>query len=62
MRFTGHIVRKNSIAKRLIQRKGECKRRRGRPGRPAKTWLQDKVGHDRCIPTGDCMVGKGDVH
>ena len=38
MRFFGHIVRKNSMEKRLIQGKLEGKRRRGRP---ANTWFQD---------------------
>ena len=38
MRFFGHIVRKNSMEKRLIQGKLEGKRRRGRS---ANTWFQD---------------------
>ena len=38
MDFFGHIVRKNSTKKRLMQGKIEGKQRRGRP---AKTWFQD---------------------
>ena len=38
MRFFGHIVRKNGMEKRLMQRKMEGKRRRGRP---ATTWFKD---------------------
>ena len=38
MRFFGHIVRKKSIEKDLVQGKGGGKRLRGRP---AMTWFQD---------------------
>ena len=38
MRFFGHIVRKNSWKKRLIQGKVEGKWRKGRP---RKTWSHD---------------------